>query len=70
MKRLIVTLLLGGAAIWTAAAVATPSQGQSSTILSIGSLQANLAFNTGLTPTPDASPGAARSTPATSCPSF
>ena len=54
MKQLIVILLLVGAAIWTAAALATPSQGQSSTILSIGSLEADLAFNTGLTPDPDA----------------
>jgi quercetin dioxygenase-like cupin family protein len=54
MKQFILILLLGGAAIWTAAARATPSQGQSSMILSIGSLQANLAFNTGDTPDPDA----------------
>jgi len=53
MKQLIVILLLGGAAIWAAAALATPSQGQSSMILSIGSLQDDLAFNTGLTPDPD-----------------
>ena len=49
MKRLIVTLLLGGAATWCAVALATPSQGQSSTILSVGAMQADLAFNTGLT---------------------
>ena len=54
MKQLIIILVLGGAAIWTAAALATPSQGQSSSVLSIGSLQADLAFNTGLTPDPDA----------------
>ncbi len=49
MKKFVVILLLGGAAIWTSAALATPSQGQSSTVLSLGSLQANLAYNTGLT---------------------
>ena len=69
MKRLIVILLLGGAAIWTAVALATPSQGQSSTILSLGSMQADLAFNTGLTAHATASRGAASSTPPTSCPS-
>jgi len=53
MKQFILILLLGAAAIWTSAALATPSQGQSSTILSIGALQADLAFNTGLTPDPD-----------------
>jgi quercetin dioxygenase-like cupin family protein len=50
MKKLILIVLLGGAAVWTAAALATPSQGQSSSILSLGALQADLAFNTGITP--------------------
>ncbi len=49
MKRLIIALLLGVAATWTAVAVATPSQGQTSTVLSVGALQGDLAFNTGLT---------------------
>jgi quercetin dioxygenase-like cupin family protein len=49
MKRVIVTLLLVGAAVWAATAFATPSQGQSSTILATGALQDDLAFNTGLT---------------------
>jgi quercetin dioxygenase-like cupin family protein len=49
MKRLIVAGALVGAAVWAAVALATPSQGQSSTILSVGALQADLAFNTGLT---------------------
>ncbi|HWE83004.1 MAG TPA: cupin domain-containing protein [Gaiellaceae bacterium] len=49
MKRLIVILLLGTAATWSSVAFATPSQGQSSTILSVGAMQADLAFNTGLT---------------------
>jgi quercetin dioxygenase-like cupin family protein len=51
MKRLIIGLGLVGAAVWTAVALATPSQGQTSTILSVGALQADLAFNTGLTTT-------------------
>jgi quercetin dioxygenase-like cupin family protein len=49
MKRFIVILALAGAAIWATVALATPSQGQSSTILSVGALQADLAFNTGIT---------------------
>lgn len=49
MKRLIIVLLAGVAATWTAVAVATPSQGQTSSILSVGALQADLAFNTGIT---------------------
>ncbi len=49
MKRLIIALLLGVAATWTAVAVATPSQGRTSTVLSVGALQGSLAFNTGLT---------------------
>ena len=49
MRRMIVALFFAVAAVWTAPAIATPSQGQSSTILAIGALQDNLAFNTGLT---------------------
>jgi quercetin dioxygenase-like cupin family protein len=49
MKRLIVLLALAGAAISTAVALATPGQGQSNTIVALGALQADLAFNTGLT---------------------
>ncbi len=49
MKRLTVLLALAGAIVWTAVALATPSQGQSSSILSVGTLKADLAFNTGLT---------------------
>jgi len=48
MKRLIVVLAIAGAAVWAAVALATPGQGQSNTILSLGSLQGDLAFNTGL----------------------
>jgi quercetin dioxygenase-like cupin family protein len=48
MKRLIVVLVLAGAAVWAAVAVATPGKGQVSTIMSLGSLQGDLAFDTGL----------------------
>jgi quercetin dioxygenase-like cupin family protein len=50
VKRLIVFLVLAGAVVWAAVALATPGQGQTNTILSLGSLQADLAFNTGITP--------------------
>jgi quercetin dioxygenase-like cupin family protein len=49
MKRLMLVLVVGAAAAWATVALATPGQGQSNKILSVGSLQANLAFNTGLT---------------------
>jgi len=48
MKRLIVALVLGAGVVWTAVALATPGQGQSNKIVSIGTLQDNMAFNTGL----------------------
>jgi quercetin dioxygenase-like cupin family protein len=43
-------LLVAGAAACASAALATPGQGQTNTILSLGALQADLAFNTGITP--------------------
>jgi quercetin dioxygenase-like cupin family protein len=49
MKRLIVVVVLAAAAVWAAVAVATPGSGQTSSIMSIGSLQADLAYNTGIT---------------------
>ena len=49
MKRLVLALVLAGAAVWAAVAVATPGQGQANSIMSIGALQADLAFNTGIT---------------------
>jgi quercetin dioxygenase-like cupin family protein len=49
MKRLIIALALAGAAVWTAVALGTPSQGQTSSITSVGALQTDVAFNTGLT---------------------
>jgi quercetin dioxygenase-like cupin family protein len=48
MKRFIILLVTGGAAVWAAVAFATPSTGQTSTILSLGSLQGDVAYNTGL----------------------
>jgi quercetin dioxygenase-like cupin family protein len=49
MKKLLLVVVLGGAAILTAVALGTPSQGQSSSITALGSLQTDVAFNTGLT---------------------
>jgi quercetin dioxygenase-like cupin family protein len=48
MKRLTLVLVVAGAALWAAVALATPGQGQSNKILSVGALQESLAFNTGL----------------------
>ena len=48
MKRLIVALVFGLAAVWVAVALATPGQGQSNKIISIGKLQDDMAFDTGL----------------------
>ena len=48
MKRLIILLAVGGAAVWAAVALATTGTGQTSTILSLGSLQGDVAYNTGL----------------------
>jgi len=49
MKRLIILLVLAGAAISTAVAVATPGQGSVATVLSRGPLEGDLAYATGLT---------------------
>lgn len=49
MKRLMLVVVLAGAAVWAAVAVATPGVGQTNTIMSIGALQADLAYNTGIT---------------------
>jgi quercetin dioxygenase-like cupin family protein len=48
MKRLILVLALAGAAVWAAVAVATPGQGQTNTLMSLGTLQGDVAFNTGI----------------------
>ena len=49
MKRMLLVVVLGGAAVLTSVALATPSQGQSSSIVALGALQADVVFNTGLT---------------------
>jgi cupin domain len=48
MKRLVVLLVLVGVAVPASVALATPGQGQSSTILSMGTLNGDVAFATGL----------------------
>jgi quercetin dioxygenase-like cupin family protein len=50
---MLAALVLGGAVIWTAAALGTPSQGQSSSLVALGALQGDIAFNTGLAPKAD-----------------
>jgi quercetin dioxygenase-like cupin family protein len=50
VKRMLAALVLGGAVIWTAGALGTPSQGQSSSLVALGALQGDVAFNTGLAP--------------------
>lgn len=49
MKKLLLVVVLGGAAVLTTVALATPNQGQSSSIVALGALQNDVAFNTGLT---------------------
>ena len=53
MKKLLLVVVLGGAAVLTTVALATPSQGQSSSIVALGALQTDVAFNTGLTMSTD-----------------
>lgn len=48
MKKMILVLVVASAPVWAAVALATPGQGQTSAILSLGSLQGDVAFNTGL----------------------
>lgn len=48
MKRLLILVAVGAGAIWASVALATPGSGQQSTIMSIGSLNGDVAFNTGL----------------------
>jgi quercetin dioxygenase-like cupin family protein len=50
VKRMLAALVLGGAVVWTAVALGTPSQGQSSSLVALGALQGDVAFNMGLTP--------------------
>jgi hypothetical protein len=53
MKRLLALAALAGAAIWASVALATPGQNLQSTITSIGSLEGDVPFNTGLPITGD-----------------
>jgi len=53
MKRLLILVPLAAAAIWASVALATPGVGQQSTIGSIGALNGDIAFNTGLPVTGD-----------------
>lgn len=53
MKRLLILLALGGASVWASVALATPGLGQQSTIMSMGTLDGDVAFNTGITVTGD-----------------
>ena len=48
MKRLLILAPLAGAAIWASVALATPGLGTQSSIMSIGTLSGDVAFNTGL----------------------
>ena len=48
MKRLIFAVALAGAAACATVALATPSHGQTSSIMAIGALQTDVAYNTGL----------------------
>lgn len=48
MKRLLILVLLAGAAVWVSVALATPGGGTQSTIMSIGTLKGDVAFDTGL----------------------
>ena len=48
MKRLLILVPPAGAAIWVSVALATPANGTKSTVMSIGALNGDVAFNTGL----------------------
>jgi len=48
MRRLLLFVPLAGAVIWASVALATPGGGTQSTIMSIGALNGDVAFNTGL----------------------
>ena len=48
MKRLLILVPLAGAAIWVSVALATPGNGTKSAVMSIGTLNGDVAFNTGL----------------------
>jgi hypothetical protein len=48
MKRLLILLAVAGAAIWASVAFATTGSGTQSTIMSLGTLNGDVAFDTGL----------------------
>ena len=48
MKRLFILMTLAGAAVWVSVALATPASGTKGTIMSIGTLNGDVAFDTGL----------------------
>lgn len=48
MKRLLILSTLACAAIWVSVALATPASGTKATIMSIGTLDGDVAFDTGL----------------------
>jgi quercetin dioxygenase-like cupin family protein len=70
MKKLLLVAVLGGAAVLTAVALGTPSQGQSSSIVALGALQTDVAFNTGLTMSSDGVPWGDRKYDADKLPEF
>jgi quercetin dioxygenase-like cupin family protein len=70
MKRLALVLALVGAAVWVAVAVATPGKGQTNTILSLGALQADLAYDTGITTDADGLTWQGKQYPADQLPEF
>jgi len=48
VKRLLIFVPLAGAVVWASVALATPGGGTQSTIMSIGALNGDVAFDTGL----------------------
>jgi hypothetical protein len=48
VKRLLILLTLAGAAVWASVAFATTGSGTQSTIMSLGTLNGDVAFDTGL----------------------
>lgn len=48
MKRLLILAALAGAAVWASVALATPGTGTQSNIMSMGTLDGDVAFDTGL----------------------
>ena len=48
MKRLLILIAVACAAVWVSVALATPASGTKSTVMSIGTLNGDVAFDTGL----------------------